>query len=173
MRHRTDSGNVQHRCRSRSVYVETHPPSDCASFVVRGLWHSREDFTTIQKETEPVWKPETHPVSTVCVFCRSAGRFGAGRWRKPKAVVCFERWESAGVRRGQLVHAAELCSSRKVPSGEESSLDIKKWPSVMTYCLCFLASHLSPPYQTWEADYECQEEIRLKQQYEKGKDKAQ
>lgn len=125
MRHRTDSGNVQHRCRSRSVYVETHPPSDCVSFVVRGLWHSREDFTTIQKETEPVWKPETHPVSTVCVFCRSAGRFGAGRWRKPKAVVCFERWESAGVRRGQLVHAAELCSSGKVPSGEESSLDIK------------------------------------------------
>lgn len=38
----------------------------------------------------------------------------------------------------------------------------------MTYCMCFLASHLSPPYQTLEADYECQEEIRHTQQYEKG-----
>lgn len=53
------------------------------------------------------------------MFFRAAGRFGAGRRWKPKAVVRFERWEGAGVRRGQLVHAEELCSSGKVPSGEE------------------------------------------------------
>lgn len=114
-----------------------------------GFYHHSEGNWTVMQAS---WG--THPVSTAGVFFRSAGRFWAGRRWEPKAVVCFERREGAGLRRGQLVHAAELGSSGKVPSGEKHSLDGSiKWPSVMIYCMCFLASHLSASYQQLKTDY--------------------